>query len=79
MVVTSSTSSCNQSGRCGSMNCGSTATMNTMPLGLVTLVKKPMTKRSRADGTAARADATSFGTGAAPTCERHCFKPSQVR
>ena len=58
------------------MNCGSTATMKTMPLGLVALVSAPVRTRwrRRITGGPACAPPSSSVTGA-----RHCLKPSHSR
>jgi hypothetical protein len=47
MQVADMMASCNHSGRCSVRNCGSTATMKMMPLGLVALVRKPASTRWR--------------------------------
>ena len=69
-MVAARISNCSHSGRLVVMNWGSTATMKMMPLGLVALVRKPVSTRRRTlssgmDSWAAR--------GAAP--ERHWLMP----
>ena len=55
------------SGRAGSMNCGSTASMNRMPLGFVALTRKPR-----------RSSAPRVPSTAAAASERHRHRPARA-
>eukprot|EP01032_Pedospumella_encystans_P032024 gene32024-36154_t len=52
-MVTARISNWGSSGWSCEMNCGSTATMKMMPLGLVALVRKPVSTRFCSDGSSA--------------------------
>ena len=80
-MVAAMIANCDHSGRLGLMNCGKTATMKTMPLGLVTLVKNPVRQRLRQLKepvlmTCAEATAPASAAGAACILVVHCAQPT---
>ncbi|MNE98572.1 hypothetical protein D3C80_1971040 [compost metagenome] len=69
IMVTPMIRYCIASGRCGSMNCGSTASMNTTALGLLAFTRKP--RSTSVSGRPMERGASSVCI----TCggEDHCF------
>ena len=66
---------CSSNGRCGSRNCGSTARMKTIALGLLALTTNPRSIRLSGLPMGRGAAESSSASG----CACHCFQASQSR